>query len=232
MTAASVALDLDPSFDFAARGVCAGDRVRSDGSTLVLERASGPLQVDLRGAAVYDGCAPQSVRLVDASLLELLAETARCHRAAVGEGTSLAASAAEAFDRWLERLSLGTRECDVAVAEQAARSLVGLGPGLTPSGDDALCGFMLGRRLSGCAGIADAAVARVAADATGLTTDVSAVQLALASQGRFGEALLEVAEALACGFTPQLSTALARCLSQGATSGADGLLGLVAGISP
>jgi len=231
MTAASIALELDPGFDFAARGVCAGDRVESDGVTLVLEGASGPLQVDLRGAALYDGLAPEPLHPVDASLLELLADDARRHRTVAGRGTALAVAAAAECDRWLERLSLSVHESDVAAAELAARSLVGLGPGLTPSGDDALCGFMLGRRLSGGAGIADEAVRRVAADAAGLTTDVSSVQLALASRGRFGESLLDVAEALAGGFTPQLRAAVARCLSQGATSGADGLLGLVAGVS-
>jgi len=231
MTAASIALELDSRFDFAGRGVCAGDRVSSDGASLEVACVEMLMHVDLRNAARYDGFAPELAHPLDACLLELLADSARRHRDAASGGATLAAAAATRCDSWLERLALGVRECDAAAAKQAASALVGLGPGLTPSGDDALCGFMLGRRLSGVASAADAAVNAVASGATGLTTDVSAVQLALAAQGRFGEPLLEVAEALAGGFTPQLRVAVARCLSQGATSGADGLLGLAAGAS-
>ena len=122
------------------------------------------------------------------------------------------------------------RENDGLAAERTARSLVGLGPGLTPSGDDALCGFMLARRLCGsrlCS--ADAAIGRVASTAYAATSDVSAVHLTLAAQGRFGEALLNVATEWISGRERLLSAAVGRCLAEGATSGADGLLGLVAG---
>jgi hypothetical protein len=90
---------------------------------------------------------------------------------------------------------------------------------------------MLGHRLAGKAtGSATDAIKLVAANAAGLTTDVSAVQLELAACDRFSEALLDVAAALTGGWVPLVSDAVTRCLAQGATSGADGLLGLSAGI--
>jgi hypothetical protein len=233
MTAASVELQVGAAFDFAASGIRAGDRVRCDGSTIVVRpaRSNEPIEADLRGAVFYDGFVPEMPRPVDPSLLEPLAVAARRHRSAMCGGSVLGVTSSDACDVLLRRLSLSASAGDDLAAERAARSLLGLGPGLTPSGDDALCGFMLGRRLSGGGvGATDAALKRVASGAARLTSEVSAVQLELAARERFGEALLDVAAALYAGYAPLVSAAVARCLAEGATSGADGLLGLAAGV--
>jgi hypothetical protein len=233
MTAASIALGLPATYGFATFGVSVGDRISCDGASLVVRPAASraTLEASLLGAARYDGFAPEQSGALDPALLKAVEKTARCHRAAMCARTALGAASSAASDALLERLALGAAEDDAAATERAALSLVGLGPGLTPSGDDALCGFMLGRRLAGRGATpVDAVVARVASSAGGLTSDVSAVQLDLAARGRFGEALLGVATALAAGASRPLSAAVVRCLGEGATSGADALLGLVAGV--
>jgi hypothetical protein len=202
MTAASIALELPATFDFAAHGLRAGDRINCDGASLVVRPAGthAVLDASLLGAACYDGFAPQQPSVLDPAFLAAVEGAARGHRAVMCARAALAAASSAASDALLEQLSLGAGADDGPAAERAALSLVGLGPGLTPSGDDALCGFMLGRRLAGRGTArADAVVARVASSASGLTSDVSAVQLDLAARGRFGEALLGVASALVAG---------------------------------
>jgi len=231
MTAASVELDLGPEFDFSSSGIRDGDRVTCDGATIAIHSPRGmTAEADLREAAVFEGRPAEDPVPIAAALLGPLVAAAQSHRSARGGCGMLGARAAESCDALLETLALCVRDGDALAAHTAASSLVGLGPGLTPSGDDMLCGFMLGRRLSGDSdGAVDAAIRRVASTATGRTTDVSAVQLGLAADRRFGEALLRVSEVLCAGRSAAVSTAVVRCLAEGATSGADGLLGLAAG---
>lgn len=233
MTAASIALGLGTAFDFATSGVTVGDRVISDGATLVVHRARPhePIEANLLGATRFDGLVPEMPERPDSALLAPVEDAARRHRAALCGRSAFGVASSVACDTLLERLTRRACEDDAPAVAQAAHSLVGLGPGLSPAGDDVLCGFMLGRRLAGRgSGDADAAIARVALGASGVTSDVSAVQLELAARGRFGEALLHVASALGSGRARILSAAVARCLAEGSTSGADGLLGLVAGV--
>lgn len=233
MTAASIALRLGPGYDFRVSGPAVGDHVRATQGELELcpDSPGEPKRVDLRGAIPYDGLAFPMPGPIDSGLLRPIVDAARRHRTTMSGCDALGRAAADACDALLDRLALSVAEDDRAGAEQAARSLVGLGPGLTPSGDDMLCGFMLGRRVAGGPSRPpDEVVRTVASSAVGSTSDVSAVQLGLASRQRFGEALLEVALALYSGGAPSMGSSVARCLAEGATSGADGLLGLAAGM--
>jgi len=234
MTAASMRLLVAEEYDFSAGGARVGDPVSFDGSTLVVatargRQASAVIEAAAADAACYDGLASEAGAHVDTSALEMVATAAGVRREAMG-GASLSRAAVSRCDALLENLTRSASCDDPVAAGEAAAALIGLGPGLTPSGDDALCGFMLGRRLGrGAVTEVDRVVRRVASSAAGRTTDVSAVQLVLAAQGRFGEALLGVATALEPDDSVSLSAAVGRCLGEGATSGADALLGLVAG---
>lgn len=233
MTAASIALRVGDSFDFTAWGVSAGDRVHCDSMTLSLSTADPrrSIVIDLRGAVPYDGQVTAHNAGVDLASLGVLEAAARRRREAMCGRQALGLAAMEACDAHLERLFRGAVESDALAATHAARALVGLGPGLTPAGDDALCGFMLGRRLAGArASAVDEAVKDVASRAAGLTSDVSVVQLELAARERFGEALLGAGMALTRGREACVDSAVARCLAQGATSGADALLGMAVGL--
>ncbi|MFF7245075.1 DUF2877 domain-containing protein [Embleya sp. NPDC008237] len=116
-------------------------------------------------------------------------------------------------------------------AAAAALRLVGLGPGLTPSGDDALCGFLLARRLldpepTG-ARHADALGARVAAHAPGRTTDLSAALLGHAARGDGCAQLVDLIGAVGRG--TDVLPRLHHLLTVGHTSGADLAHGVLAG---
>jgi hypothetical protein len=110
--------------------------------------------------------------------------------------------------------------------------LVGLGPGLTPSGDDVLVGAMLAEQLAGSAfgpGMARGLPTRVL-DAANRTGDVSAHLLRLAAHGHFSAPLLGLAAALVHP-ARDLQAALQAVLSVGASSGADASYGLAAALA-
>ncbi|MEU5881792.1 DUF2877 domain-containing protein [Spirillospora sp. NPDC047279] len=124
---------------------------------------------------------------------------------------------------------------DLADAVEAAERIVGLGPGLTPSGDDILAGLLVALRLVGGAvrhggnavWLADWLGAAVTADAGTRTTALAATLLHCAAAGQAGA---EVAAVLRCvaGQEPP-GPAVRRLLSAGHTSGADLAWGLLAG---
>jgi hypothetical protein len=124
---------------------------------------------------------------------------------------------------------------DLARAVDAAERIVGLGPGLTPSGDDVLAGLLVTLRLLGGAvpdgaaavWLADWIGAAVTADAGKRTTALAATLLHCASLGQAGG---EVA-ALLRGLTGQEAAvpALRRLMGAGHTSGSDLAWGIFAG---
>ncbi len=120
----------------------------------------------------------------------------------------------------LAGLSAATAERDAAGALAAARGLLGLGPGLTPAGDDCLDGWLAGLWADGPAGRAlvravGPALLRAAADRT---TALSRAFLACAVAGA-------VAEPVRAFVAAPEAPRLAALLALGATSGADVLAG-------
>ena len=115
-------------------------------------------------------------------------------------------------------------ECPGA-AEEACHGLVGLGHGLTPSGDDVLIGFSAALRVREHPFAT--LVASAAADAApGRTTDVAAMFHAYAARGEYSQRIATVLERLLAGPSSEdIQTALA----WGASSGADCLLGVLLG---
>jgi hypothetical protein len=124
---------------------------------------------------------------------------------------------------------------DLAHAVDAAERIVGLGPGLTPSGDDALAGLLLALRLLGGAvpgggravWLADWLGAAVTANARDRTTSLAATLLHCAARGQASVEAAAVLRGIA-GQDPLLPAAR-RLLSTGHTSGADLAWGLLLG---
>jgi hypothetical protein len=128
--------------------------------------------------------------------------------------------------------------CCALDSEQAARQvdrLIGWGEGLTPAGDDFLIGLLAGldalmhddqRRRRFRSGLA-----AVIAGRTQRTTPIAAHYLRLAAGGHFIEPLIAVRNALlAEDCSAVVDAALQRALAVGATSGADTVSGLLAGL--
>jgi hypothetical protein len=120
---------------------------------------------------------------------------------------------------------LGARVVSGGPVSTLVRRLVGAGPGLTPSGDDVLCGLLLGLRLLGNARslprLWDAVAPRLHS-----TTTLSAALLVEAVQGYAVPPVIELGDALAAVHAGGVPAAVARVLAVGHTSGADLLAGL------
>ena len=117
---------------------------------------------------------------------------------------------------------------DRRAAAAAARPLVGLGPGLTPSGDDALAGMEAALHALGhpAAGF----LATALDDVADRTTTVSATLLRHAARGEFTERIHRLLAALLGEDDAALPGAIERAVDWGATSGMDGLIGVFAGL--
>ena len=84
----------------------------------------------------------------------------------------------------LEALRRAVRAGETETAARAARRMAGCGPGLTPSSDDLICGYLALLPSGGAwAGMAEA----IAAAAARGTNDISAALLLRAGEGQFSE---------------------------------------------
>ena len=126
---------------------------------------------------------------------------------------------------------------DVAGVEEAARGLAGLGPGLTPSGDDTLGGFagvlvLLSAQLSVDAVPRSHLASIIVSAARPRTTKLSVTLLEHAARGEMAEQVGELLTALALPVeeSEAVLQAADRVLAYGACSGGDTLLGLLLGL--
>lgn len=108
----------------------------------------------------------------------------------------------------------------------AVETLIGLGPGLTPSGDDALGGALIAFRALGRAGIAERLAAKALPRARQRTHAISLAHLACAADGQGTAALHETLAALCSPRARGLSRCLDAIAAIGHTSGWDALVGV------
>ena len=126
---------------------------------------------------------------------------------------------------------------DPGTAERLLTSVLGLGPGSTPSGDDVAAGVLLAARAvrAGSPAERDAVAAGLLRAAATRTGAVSAGLLAEAAAGRATAPVLDLLRALLAPADPAAAVDALRCLLEvGHTSGADLATGLlaVAGAAP
>ena len=122
-----------------------------------------------------------------------------------------------------------------ALLKDAVNGLVGLGPGLTPSSDDALAGLVLASTLSSEYLARAERPVRLLAEATaavarGRTTRLSEEYLREAAFGRGSEPVSRLCEALLLRGAESVERQTRRVLRIGATSGTDAVLGIVIGM--
>jgi hypothetical protein len=97
-----------------------------------------------------------------------------------------------ALERWLTgRLDAPTASL---APPPAASALIGLGPGLTPSGDDVVCGVLIALKMLGCDGVRAALWAWLMPQLERRTSDLSAAHLRAAAAGQGHSALHTVLE--------------------------------------
>ncbi len=130
----------------------------------------------------------------------------------------------EAVREGLDSLSAWLREGRPADLAAALDSLLGLGQGLTPSGDDMTGGFLLALRLLGDTARHDMAAREALRRAPDRTNRISLAYLRAAAQGHASSVLHEALNAL-CRNAPELPDVLRGLDRMGHSSGWDALLG-------
>jgi hypothetical protein len=121
---------------------------------------------------------------------------------------------------------------DASAFADTAQPLLGLGPGLTPSGDDFVGGALFARRvLVGMTPAWEAVTTRLVADAATLTHPISARLLGDLAAGEAWAPLHDLATALTSENVGASVDAARRIAALGHTSGWDLLAGILAGLT-
>lgn len=211
-----------------------GDTVTSHRMRL---RFPGGHMVDLRSTATWRPHLPALP--VPAFSRTWLADF--IHREGIGGGAKYAAAPSDSWESavaaqvadQLAGLLGGIRTSDVAAVSDHASRLVGLGPGLTPTGDDVLLGVMLVAAMPHST-LAPARwhLARAVAACITQTTDVSRAALTQAARGRTRQRVIGLLDAMAGGQTASVLDRHGRLVTAiGHTSGTDILVGLSAAMT-
>ncbi len=195
------------------------DRVfAKDGAALTCDEGHlglGPHSVTLTSADVWTGVLPDPDRLTAqrATIMTALAPVASKSALVAAPYSRLANEGME----WLQQ-----RDFD-----RIARSIVGLGPGFTPAGDDALAGLLVTAVASGRLAPGDWLIDPETARRTSL------MSLAFVRCAAAGQAIAPVHDLLMAGAAGDATACRAACAelaSVGGTSGADIAFGMWAGL--
>jgi hypothetical protein len=125
----------------------------------------------------------------------------------------------------VERLRAWVTARPSASAGAPPVDLLGLGPGLTPSGDDLLCGMLVALHAVGETDMAHALYAEIAREAPSSTSPISAAFLRAAAEGLGCEALHAAIAAILEGQIEALAGRIGALGRIGHTSGWDALAG-------
>jgi len=130
----------------------------------------------------------------------------------------------------LEQLCGGRAHCDGAPGQHAL-AILGLGPGLTPAGDDVVVGVLVTLGCFGPRAAAEALARSVDAAASQRTSRFSAALLRWAGCGLAGEPLMQLMDAIAGGSDNELAAAVRAASAVGHSSGADAVAGVLIALS-
>jgi hypothetical protein len=228
--------------DFSSLGLAAGDGGVFTVDEIALERSvgRGPLQVDCAAARRLAPSSPPPLskgarwRAGVARLEALQKRAATDLRVApLLAGAQPSGAMAERLTQAALDLGRGVRTGRRDVLRDAAARLVGLGPGLTPAGDDFLCGFLAAGhcRRAACPALSQPLtwLTEAVQERLGQTTDISASFLRDALAGRISRPLAALAEACSGAPGSDLDGALLRLAAIGHSSGLDAATGFFYG---
>jgi uncharacterized protein DUF2877 len=143
----------------------------------------------------------------------------------VSQRQPIARAAAAPRDYLAQLLSAGPAAEQAAPDAARIAPLIGLGPGLTPSGDDFLGGLLVALALVGRVGLRDRLWQALGGAIAERTTDISRAHLAAAAEGLAGAALHGALNAILTGASADIEAACAALGRVGHTSGWDALTG-------
>ena len=219
---------------FGATGIAQGDRVDITASAIAIAMRIG---IRLDRAKSWHAALP-AYPADDSTLRGNLAIVRRqigrpslgAQASTGGAPSTLACATVATLERQADLLCAALCRGDLAAASAHGRAMIGMGPGLTPSGDDFLVGLFAVLQLPGNPAYCreDFCVAAIA-DIERRTNAISAAALKAAARGRVRESIQSLLGELMAGTREGVTTALAPVLAIGSTSGADIVAGIVAG---
>jgi hypothetical protein len=226
-----------PRYDGSVGGACAGPAASEEQGVargLAWRAALGALaarqeekNADLRVANI--------LRLGDREKTAWTASTAAPKTAATSEPLSGGRIAGMHAEERARQLAFAARQTAAADLDGLARGLVGLGGGLTPTGDDFLVGFLAGLHAapkgsgqSSCRVEWLKALSESVRAASSGTGDISRTYLLLAADGQFSSSLAALAGVICAGARVEVVRSSAEIVFQtGHTSGMDAASGLL-----
>ena len=137
-----------------------------------------------------------------------------------------ASGSVRSFRHWLAAVLTGPNKLPKVLSD-AIDQLIGLGPGLTPSGDDFLGGAMIGLQIVGRSDLSESLFGIVEEKVARCSNVISAAHLAAAAEGAGGEWLHAALNGILAGDVGLLPAALTNVGRMGHTSGWDALAGSI-----
>jgi len=259
----TVVARLPRGVDFISMGLRAGMPARLRGTRVQL--GAGDVQLRTGSARKWWPRLADGLELVDVHRLEInlaaLDEKFAARPPSRGLGLLLNDAADMAAGRWdrvadrhrhgedpgefiaaalpaIQKLMQGYLKRDGLALQQGVEGLIGLGSGLTPSGDDLLLGFIgalgaISKRMNGpeMEGILEA-IRDHLYENRHRTTFISTNLLAFACAGRVAEPILNVIRSLLFEETASMMERVEVLLQQGDSSGSEVLVGILLALSP
>ncbi|MGW6159074.1 oxamate carbamoyltransferase subunit AllH family protein, partial [Streptomyces sp. NPDC055144] len=228
-------------------GISAGRTVEFAPGVITIRTAGAHLRVHTKGADEWHPILPSFTALdpgdlaAAASALDRLIQAHGSRGGMLGPtptASSMEAAVTRALADGRDTLVRAIKSADDAGMRRGVLSLLGLGPGLTPAGDDFLTALALLSSLHGSGlGPFGRALQDILLEHPGRTTRLSVTTLDEALAGRARASLLDVLHALAhpsgwhaARATESIRTPVRHVLAIGHTSGTDILSGLVTGL--
>jgi len=176
-------------------------------------------------------------RASDVSSIAIGVDSAVSKSLTAGQSGALAqTSYAMRVQQGIRALRTGLTTENKSLLEEGVYRLAGLGPGLTPAGDDFLVGLLAALYAGGPLltrkpwAVLQAQCEQIATVAASRTTTLSATWLTCAGQGAFGETWHDLINRINQQKKTLIAQALTRILATGASSGADALSGFLWGM--
>jgi uncharacterized protein DUF2877 len=224
-----IALVLSDAFSFESMGFRCGQRVTCRNG--IIHTDSLPLQIDLTSATHWRAdLQSHLINMRRPSVRRALAAAHAEWRSILAPNDTITTKAHSIIRATLPQLFRATRAHDLELACQHATRLIGLGVGLTPSGDDALVGFLAGLWSTTSLAYAEflTTFGQAIIDLSIRTNDISRAYLIHAAQGQVSSILENLCDAISRGApVDEVRRATRAALSVGHTSGADGVGGLL-----
>jgi Protein of unknown function (DUF2877). len=223
------------SLTVGSRATCSGRMLRFD---------SSPLTIDLRNAPIWESkLSPIATKPSTKQAISIVLKA--LNRAQKLKQTDLIAddlfksdkgsSLTRKFSQPVIALIAATKRFDIEGSTDGAQKMIGLGPGVTPTGDDILIGFLAG--LWSVAGEDNQRLLFISDFGKALlslakeTNEISRTYLYHAVRGEFSSSFITLIKAIGESEEERLTRAAKNAMQVGHSSGMDSITGLVIGLT-